>query len=893
MGKASLFQTNFFKKLKHRNNPESEKTEQNQVKLIRRPGKSSMNLKNVNLSLHSYKIYPLKSSKNLTFRDLTRRLSFGNVNPDSLTKLNLDELRELYKEQKENRSLNDYSKFKESKKFSSDKKYIGSFFQRKLGKTFTFLKLGQGIQTEVYLLDVKKVLRKHTRTSTEIEFICEYLKSNKNIKSLIQPSEAALSHSTNKYKDELVSKIAKTLVFEQGYKDQIIFRYGDKADKFYIIIKGKVSVLILKEEEVQFSQNEFFFYLCLLSYYSEYELLRKCYESNYRSFFNFPYALELFLPPTKKGSIIPKAKPSIKGMIKLKIPDNKEIKSNYNNIETNNLGVNQLPFSIKVNNVQTDTPKVTETNIEVAAKPEVKPKPILKERKMSHYHSPIRMRKSKVIEMIEEPSNMNSKNILSPCKEEYKLTTSVRFQLSQELKDPPVMKKDSRKSLVSQNMSYQSNLLKSIEHSLTPLDTMHKNSESNINWPQDQPNKQLEECSNTDLIHNFNRSPLKPNIINMTRLEGSQSMIPKKKPIMNSKCYLLFKIYWMNILQKLIYRTTIEDYINRFNIDTSLSLIDQFPFIEEYALEKIKPQIDVINKFRTGKTKGGSFLVSPSKTCSNQQESVPFPVREDLKKLQKRPSGFVNNLSKRDIKVGVKIYKYYEVVTLSTGQKFGDVAFSLEKKRTATIIATEDTDMAILSKDNYLHLLKEFNDLIMKKNIQVLLNSMLFHSMTTAFMKKKHIINLFIMQISNRHEILLRENQEILSYLFIKAGSVELSFNKSLLELDETICRMGGKIDDGKLRIQQTNPIFLKHYSETKIKKRLIILQDSEYAGFEDMTIKQKNLITSTQAFREVFSHYDWTQIKYEKVDGTEDNMLNLVRFLCLDFEGGKYLIYV
>lgn len=912
MKKKSLLNTNFFKKLKNNNEGEAQHSQTSKPQIKKQDSiedspnrrrnagvKSSNNLeiRTIKLQLHSYKILPLRSSRHLNLIDLSRRFSFVKLDSERLAKLNLNEIKSAASDQKENKSLSEFSHAKDAQASNQlhhkhcEKKYLGAFFQRKLGKTFSFLKLGQSIQTEVYLSDVKKVLRKHNRSANEIEFLSEYLKLNKNIKSLIQPSEANIDQSSNKYRDELITKIAKGLAYEQSYNEQIVFKYGDKADKFFIIIKGKVSVLIPREEEVELSQTEFFYYLCMLSYFNEYELLKRCYELNYRNFANFPYSLDLFLPSHRKSITAPKIKNSIKstGKLKLRIPDNEALKTFCSIMPSNNLSKNialdqltiekndssKIPASAHkspLNSTSTISKSLTKVNkgkVEFKLKqPNCDIKPILKregDRKMSHYSISARIG-------LRKGSESEDDELIRQKKLHIKINSEGQTNTND----------NGRKSLFGKSKLIIDHLEKNINEDPRiekVIETPPSIEEAEL------VNPQAISATNLDLVMNFNRGSLTHDL---SLLQKAETLMPaKKRPIMNSKCYILFKIYWINILQKLIYRTSVEEYISRLTIDPLVSIIDKYPFIEEFALSKIKPQIDVINKFRQ-RTKGSSFFSPSAKLniLSPTNDSIPFPHRDESSMtLSRKASGLItsNLINKKEQKSRVKIYRYYEVVTLTNGQKFGDVAFSLEKKRTGTIIATEDSDMAFLSKDNYLNLLKEFNDQIIKKNIQILLSSKLFTSLTSAFLKKKHIMNLFVIQLASRHQIIMKENSEVNQFYFIKSGNIELSINKSLFEIDTIIAKLGGRVNEYHVALQ-SNPKFVKYYQETKIKKKIFILQESEYVGLEDMTVPRKNEINTVEEFRNKLVQLDWPLIKYEKGD-SELTIVDFINSISSEFE--------
>jgi len=63
-------------------------------------------------------------------------------------------------------------------------------------------------------------------------------------------------------------------------KVYILFTKGDKTDKFYIIIKGSLSIITVEEESVLLSEEQFYVYLIKLRKNGETELLDKCIKLN-------------------------------------------------------------------------------------------------------------------------------------------------------------------------------------------------------------------------------------------------------------------------------------------------------------------------------------------------------------------------------------------------------------------------------------------------------------------------------------------------------------------------------------------------------------------------------------------------------------------------------------
>jgi CRP-like cAMP-binding protein len=72
--------------------------------------------------------------------------------------------------------------------------------------------------------------------------MCNFIKNSKLIKKLESETSDKKSDMQN-----LVFNCAKNLGYVKLEKGKVLFRIGDIGDKFYFILKGKISVLKLKE----------------------------------------------------------------------------------------------------------------------------------------------------------------------------------------------------------------------------------------------------------------------------------------------------------------------------------------------------------------------------------------------------------------------------------------------------------------------------------------------------------------------------------------------------------------------------------------------------------------------------------------------------------------------
>ena len=78
----------------------------------------------------------------------------------------------------------------------------------------------------------------------------------------------------------LISIISSCISYLHYPKNNILFKIGDKGDKFFIILKGQVSVLITKEYNLEMSEEEYFDYIKRLITNDELYMLNNCIKAN-------------------------------------------------------------------------------------------------------------------------------------------------------------------------------------------------------------------------------------------------------------------------------------------------------------------------------------------------------------------------------------------------------------------------------------------------------------------------------------------------------------------------------------------------------------------------------------------------------------------------------------
>jgi CRP-like cAMP-binding protein len=125
------------------------------------------------------------------------------------------------------------------------------------------------VPSEDELLDLMK---KDLRTPEDNRKVMAYLKNMNELLEILKRQ--------NENCRELLNNISHALRYVSLTEYKPSFRYGEKGDAFYIILKGRINVIIPNQKEYLLSKEEYLEYLCLLSHYGERELLARCLDTN-------------------------------------------------------------------------------------------------------------------------------------------------------------------------------------------------------------------------------------------------------------------------------------------------------------------------------------------------------------------------------------------------------------------------------------------------------------------------------------------------------------------------------------------------------------------------------------------------------------------------------------
>ena len=123
---------------------------------------------------------------------------------------------------------------------------------------------------------IQFILNKRKRTNEELIIVKTFLSTMKYLSSMINLIDT----------DKILFSLSIYLKMESKSQDTILFRYGNKGKKFYILLSGRVTILLLKETKVKMSFFKYVLHLFLLKMMKENELVKKTIIANYKNKFH-------------------------------------------------------------------------------------------------------------------------------------------------------------------------------------------------------------------------------------------------------------------------------------------------------------------------------------------------------------------------------------------------------------------------------------------------------------------------------------------------------------------------------------------------------------------------------------------------------------------------------
>ncbi len=138
--------------------------------------------------------------------------------------------------------------------------------------------------TEENIKTIYFILNKYIRNENEIFILKNYLMGFEKLINVIKNNENF---------NEIINNLSVYLKCEKMNKNTLLMKYGDKGNKCYILLEGKVSILLPKENKIKISFLNYFKHLILLKILEEEELLKNILFENKESKYKIePYIFE-------------------------------------------------------------------------------------------------------------------------------------------------------------------------------------------------------------------------------------------------------------------------------------------------------------------------------------------------------------------------------------------------------------------------------------------------------------------------------------------------------------------------------------------------------------------------------------------------------------------------
>ena len=213
-----------------------------------------------------------------------------------------------------------------------------------------------------------KAKKEKSNSNSKLPFMKISRKNNSsnrlNTLLTLEPFHTDFKENSDKKGEEFLKALSEDYKEEKFNENNMIYKYGDEADRFFVINKGNVSLFMPFTETVNLNIDEFYIYLLRLRRYNEIEMLNDVLLLNQGKFmFEFDesfdideYILKLyntslklkfdtsFLYKTQKKKKIPKIKNSDNKNNTFNIDNNKKVKFNIKSYKKANI------YKIKINN---------------------------------------------------------------------------------------------------------------------------------------------------------------------------------------------------------------------------------------------------------------------------------------------------------------------------------------------------------------------------------------------------------------------------------------------------------------------------------------------------------------------------------------------------------------
>lgn len=615
------------------------------------------------------------------------------------------------------------------------------------------------------------ILSKENRTISDFKKLNLYLNKLEDLISIIKKIYSDYS--------DLLHKLTLNLRYVFSAKDRILFRAFDRADKFFILIKGRVSVISKKETAINLNEYEYLDYLLNLKLINENNLIEKIVFNNRKVYPLGCNSFDDYLHELYKVSNGETLQNYLLFSFMLEKPLTYEIKSKLKTINSRTINTNEFN---KCNIIES-----TNSNKTLNSKSKVKILTTLKNKDITNknndnnslfnagkYYKYLNKDKSNFIKngnslnKLSSVSYVNNFNI--PEIPLWKVNSSLFIEKTN-FDNKFCLKKEVQNEDKNASSSTIFNNSKNVKSILSNNSLIENLDTSKINFFRNAIN------SNNDLI-NLNRNDMsfleKSNLdnknntiniksnVNLEKISSMKGYIKKYKYINENKKDNFIEIQENSNKNK-------NNFYKENNIFTNYNLYSSY-----YNSNKIKNNRNILNdsKDKTKYNKQIRKLSINNNYNNNYEKSIKYDYIFKCKELKKQK---------------VVLYSYEVIKYLTDGSVFGDIGLNLsDQERTATVITEENTHFAYLTTECYQNSIKECFEKKNKLNYSTIYKFGFFKN----FLKKhsSSVLNYFILKEYGLNSCVFENCKEYI-YL-IKQGKFRLTANLNLKTIDDYLSKL-------------------------------------------------------------------------------------------------------
>ncbi|KAL4487175.1 hypothetical protein ABPG72_017894 [Tetrahymena utriculariae] len=635
---------------------------------------------------------------------------------------------------------------------------------------------------------------------------------------------------------KLHEKCCRRLKYESCQKGQAVIEYGAKADKFFIILSGQVSIFLKKSQEaLDIEEHQLktgkklnAWNGGLLNINDEEELRQKdeinspsssvASSNNNNSNNNRRYSYQVVNSPSQRRystrlSIV-RDSPRMNGQ-----------QEDKNLLQTN---VSQLD---KSNN--DDSPAQLEKIIEKS--------------KFSNYSLPL------IKDKIQNTSFRNKLNFDEQIQELLHEENINKLESKTgEQEDLNIQQNDhdeqNNENQFKSNTDYAEENIQKISTQLQKRQMNQlflKVDESN----QNKFRSASEIVTNNILNHSLSSPQSSKNSLTISRMTMLQQAIKnsaevdsifKKKINSESISEMRERLNQMSNSQDLISPSSSSHTISNLATPSKLSssyqkssqLQNVFTFLEDEKVQQIKSQASQCGKNLIKKTRLGKL--------------IDFYKNYDL--FGSLQLSEIENAEKYFTDSGIFKYEYRDII--KAGSTFGELGILEGKPRSALIICSEDSEFATMDKEDYSELLAERDRKKLLKKFEFLKHK-IFPELTNDAIKK--IFYSFQKRPIQKNEILFQEGDKANGIFIIKHGEINLSsrqkVEQQILNQRDILASESqlSTITDSPAAIYQKKKSLL-YKPQKYTQKTFAVISNGEYFGEEDLLIKENKSIRTFTA---------------------------------------------